>query len=1575
MKRLLLLFVALMALTMVQAGPITRQQALQQAVQFVKSLGGNQQLEAVAERAKLAPRRQGVSQDEAYYVFNRGQNEGFVIISGDDLTPAVLGYTDSGSFDYSQIPDNMKSLLAEYENQIDHLRQQGASARRVPLAEKHPKVPQLMTSKWNQGNPYNQNCPNYFSLGKSVTGCVATAMAQVMYYQRDKSTDRTLAAIPAYTAPTKHEIYGQLHVDGIPEGAPIDWANMRDSYNGSESAVQREAVANLMLYCGVSVQMDYTNSASGAYSYRVADALKAYFGYGSSVQYIQQSSYSNDQWDEVLYNELANGRAFYLSGANSEAGHAFVCDGYDGDRRYHINWGWGGQSDGYFLLSNLSPGSQGIGGSSDGYNSGVEAIIGMEPENFSDMAINFSDSRVRVLCVANWDTNGDGKFSYGEAAEVKDLGTVFQGQTIRNFKELRQFTGLTAIADDAFSDCTSLANITLPQGIKSIGARAFSGCRALTALALPESVAAIGEEAFNGCKMLAAMTLPEGLTAVENGTFENCAAITQMNLPASVKRLGNRAFAGAAKLAAFRVNNSNPANIALGTDVFSGMPLSTAILTVEQGGKALFAKADQWKEFGVIREYRSVPTPTFSAMQTDRLVYIYNVGTGRYLTKGEAWGTQAIVGDEPMRYIVKRSASMPEGTYYLYSDDTPNSNKVLFRTSTDTNVGSGVKACFVDGILRENAYWVIKSVGNDHYTLQPPSSSADYADGLYLGVLTSHASNAAKPTYGAYYDIKYVGNEEACQWAFVDIDAVYGTYEAAQKLEELLELANARNMETQQEQAVLDNMESTLAELENAQRKLRRKLGFIHFEDPTVRTICAENFDYDANGEISTAEAAIVTDFGLAFNNSWIESFDELDYFVHLSTIGSFAFGECPNLKKITVPDAVTSVRSYAFSNSVAMTEVSLPQYVSSIGNSAFAGCTSLRTFSIAVSDPAYVTVTSNAFQGVNLSAATLYVPQGSRELYANAAVWKNFGQIKEMRALGEPVFSEVIDGQLGYIYNIGTRRYLTAGEAYGTQAVVGTQPTLYALHPSGTGDDIWYLQAYETGNSSNILFRTDTDSKVGTGVKACFVDGALSAKAYWKVQLVGDNIFTLQVPETDASYVEGQYLGTQSNHESSYARPTSGVYYDVEYATKPENCQWGFVPRVALEDAKAALEHAKELKWLLDRANERGIDATSEQAVYDNLESSNQQIDDAIASLREKLHYISFDHYAAQTVCVNNWDDDGDYELSLEEAAAVKSIGTAFRRASMTSVDELRYFTSITEIPENAFANCSQLVSLYIPANVTLIDKNAFSSCGNLKYVALPNATAQPISASSSSIPRAATMFVPAAAMEAYAADEYWSRFSYEEFTGKPTVVATDLSRQYGRTIGYKFEVKGAPVNGKPDVYSEVDQTTPVGEYALEVYPGTITTNGVTYVPGVLTIEPASVTVTAQSYTRQYGQPNPEFEVTYRTFRNREKAEDVLLKEPVIECDATETSPAGEYEIRVSGAEAQNYVFEYVSGVLTIENDPTGIDVLQNDDAPTAVYDLQGRKVANGQWSKVKGELPKGIYVVGGKKMVQTKK
>ena len=847
-------------------------------------------------------------------------------------------------------------------------------------------------------------------------------------------------------------------------------------------------------------------------------------------------------------------------------------------------------------------------------------------------------------------------------------------------------------------------------------------------------------------------------------------------------------------------------------------------------------------------------------------------------------------------------------------------------------------------------------------------------NGRYLGVVTSHSSKYAKPTYGAYYDIAYNGHEENCQWAFVDYDAVYGTYNAAARLQELINIANSKNIDTSIEQEVLDDMQSTLEDLKKAQRKLRRKLNFIEFADEEVFDAFVNNWDLDVNGEISPAEASMITSLGYVFYGSNISSFDELQYLTHLSEIGYYALAECQNLQRVVVPEAVTRIASYAFINDVSLTEVELPHYVATIGNEAFAGCKSLKSFTVTNAKPEAITLGTDVFSGVDLKSATLYVPWGSKDVYSEAPVWKEFGNIKEVRALGEPDFFPIEEGVMVYVYNLGTGKYLTAGEAYGTQAVVGIKPTLYALyHPSNSPEGVYYLQAFETGRSKNVLFRTDSDSEVGTGVKACFVDGNLSTKAYWQVNLVGENIYTLQVPAKDASYEEGRYLGTQSNHVSGYARPTDGVYYDVVYEGQEQNCQWGFVQRMALESEQEALALAKELKRLLDLAHAQGIEASAEQAVYDDLSSTREEIEAAIASLRSKFDYIDFAHEGAKTICVNNWDDDGDGELSHEEAASVKSIGTIFRRSTIKSFDEMQYFTSLTKIPDNAFQGCTALTSLYIPGSVTEIGANAFNSSSNLKYIALPKATTQIVEASASALQRSAIVFVPKEAMEAYQADEYWSRFEYEEFTGKPVVRGEDQIRQYGRSNNtFKYKVEGAPVNGKPEfsVYHTIDATAPVGTYEVSVWSGSITTPNVEYIAPKLIVEPAPVTITAKSYTRNYGEPNPEFEVTYRSFRNREKAEDVLTKQPVIECDATESSPAGEYEIRVSGAEAQNYIFEYVSGVLTIENDADGINLneLRNDNGST--YDLQGRKMKEAESSST-SQLPKGIYIRNGKKVV----
>ena len=335
-----------------QAAPISRQQAQQRAQQFLQGRSGSRRLAPVTQRHRLAPVPFAPGQklnpaamqadEDLFYVFDRGEEQGFIIMSGDDQTLPVLGYTDQGSFDYSNLPENMRHWLDGYAAQLRLIRQQPQMAVPVTAVPVHDPVEPMITTKWNQGNPYNLTCPDYFGRGRSVTGCVATAMAQVLYYWHANSPREVQADIPAYDTNTAHATYGKLHVEGIPAGAVIDWDNMIEVYGNNATMQQRMAVANLMHYCGVAVRMDYTNSSSGAFSNDVPDAFKKYFGYGSSVRYIGQGDYTETTWDRALYKEVSEGRPTYLSGASSSGGHAFVCDGYDGNYCYHINWGWGG---------------------------------------------------------------------------------------------------------------------------------------------------------------------------------------------------------------------------------------------------------------------------------------------------------------------------------------------------------------------------------------------------------------------------------------------------------------------------------------------------------------------------------------------------------------------------------------------------------------------------------------------------------------------------------------------------------------------------------------------------------------------------------------------------------------------------------------------------------------------------------------------------------------------------------------------------------------------------------------------------------------------------------------------------------------------------------------------------------------------------------------------------------------------------------------------------------------------------------------------------------------------------------
>ena len=1505
---------------MMLAGPITREQAMQKALEQLKDRPGSKKLTPVTNPRKLARSKVGVTTQELYYVFNRGDNGGYVLVAGDDGVEPLLGYTDEGEFDYNELPDNMKSWLEAQAAGVQYMLDNPSYApKKVPT---HPAIAQMMTTRWNQGSPYNNACPLHAGR-RSVTGCVATAFAQVLYFQADKSVTETQADIPGYTTWTE-----KLVVPGIAAGAPIDWKNMIDSYGGT--AIQQTAVANLMLYCGVSVEMDYTNSSSGAHTEQVPVAMNKYFGY-STARYVYKSSYTDDTWDALVYNELNEGRVVLLSGYNSSAGHAFVCDGYDGNHCYHINWGWGGSSDGHFLLNSLNPSSQGIGGSGDGYSDGLGAVIGALPDNYAEKEMPIATALVKRLCLANFDANGDGVFTYGEAAAVTDLGEVFTGQKFATFTELYYFTGLKEISDHAFEGNTTITAITLPKSIEKIGKKAFSGCTKLKTFKKYDNIAEIGEGAFSGCKALTEFELAPIVTVIADSTFAGCTSLTGFNLPVSVTSIGSRAFDGCTKLVSFTVNNITPQDIALGADVWNGIDLSKATLNVVQGTESYFETADQWKEFGKRHQERDLTGGKFSKLTTGKYVYLYNEGTARYMTKGEAWGTQAVVGDNPLRFQLKHTTSMPDGVYYLTTVDEASGNNTLFRTSTDGNVGRGVQACFVDGddshITDGSAYWKVEEVSDGVYTFQIPSGQSGYNASKYWGVQTNHASNAASPTYGAYSDVVYADFTKNCHWRFVEYDeAVYELYNEANILANLLKIADSRSTECTDEQAVYDDINSTADEIRQAAKTLRKKLGFISFKDPEVRRIAVTYFDSDGNGEITTSEASRVDYLSSYFyRNKTLKTLEDLKYFTGITTFYGNSFQECDNLETVYIPEGLTTMYYWAFKGCKSLTSVDLPN-VTYIGPQVFGDCANLKAVSIQTSDPDKIDMGDDVFQNVDVKNATLTVPAGSKDLYAAADQWKEFGKIEEMRPQAKAAFSAIEPNVPGYIYNYEEEKYLSKGEAWGTQAIVETAGMQFQFKRTASmPEGQYYLQS-----DAGVTFRTSSDGTVGTGVKACFVDGSAGATAYWTVDSVAELTYTIQVPSNDATYTAGEYLGTNQSHESSYASPTFGAYWDVKPSESGKNIQWGFVRKADIDAASEYNASVKLLMELLDLAKEKDIETTAEQAVYDDYGSTLEEILEAVRSLKVKLGYIQFADSRVKTVSTNNWDDNDDGELTVDEAANVNTIGQKFRNFSaIKSFEELRYFTGLTELQDEAFRGCSGMVSLYVPENVKSIGEKAFTGCSALKYIAL--LSDELVKADGCAVSRSATIFVPETLVEVYQADETWGKCTIKPYTGVPVVTPDSASRTYGvQKTSFTFSVSGAPINGEPSISHETELTTPVGEYPLHCEIGNITTPGTVCQDGVLTVEPATLTITAKSYTREPGEENPEFAVTYRGWKNKETVE-IMTSPVVIECDATIDSKPGVYEIRLSGAEAPNYEIAYVNGTLTINGHTDG-DVNEDD-------------------------------------------
>lgn len=344
MRFLTLITSLLLTSVIAHAGQISEQEAMARAKAFMQ--GKNFK----TSNRRLTPGRQVNQTFKNLYVFNVEASEGFVIVSGDDRTQSILGYAHTGELDMGQMPCNVRWLLSYYDAAIGQLADDYTPSSNTTLSgETGTEIPAIVDTQWGQGDPYNAMCPLHEG-GRCITGCVATAMAQVMNHNRWPQS--ATADIPAYTT-TTHAIA----MPALP-AKQFNWDNMTAT-----------AIAELMLYCGQAVKMDYTPAASGAMSNAVPEAMKGFFGYSTAASLVARGSYTDDQWAEMIHRELQEGYpVLYFGQSATDGGHAFIVDGY-ADGKYHINWGWNGYCDGYFTLDKLNPNME------NGFNLGQEMVI------------------------------------------------------------------------------------------------------------------------------------------------------------------------------------------------------------------------------------------------------------------------------------------------------------------------------------------------------------------------------------------------------------------------------------------------------------------------------------------------------------------------------------------------------------------------------------------------------------------------------------------------------------------------------------------------------------------------------------------------------------------------------------------------------------------------------------------------------------------------------------------------------------------------------------------------------------------------------------------------------------------------------------------------------------------------------------------------------------------------------------------------------------------------------------------------------------------------------------------------
>lgn len=518
MRKLFLGLAALMLSMTVLAERVSQEDAALVANNFM-NVGNTVSGVQKAPAKKMVLKKAATASENQYYVYENANGEGWVMVAANDVVSPILAYSNTGTFRTDNQPVNVRTWLGKYDKFITKIEADGAAQdeevaaewsalkKGVRKAKGDAIVGPLVKTTWDQDDPYWTLTPNGSgSIGKAYTGCVATAMAQVMnYWQWPKQGTGSHTYQPIMQLdddgdgyPDRDTIIYPGYLTANFDETTYDWDNMLNKYTSSATNDQKNAVATLMFHCGVSVEMMYGNDnygGSGAYTGNYGDwtdptcaqnAFPTYFGYKKDglVSYMRDGfsyegttyyeKWTDEEWTAMVKEELDKKHPIMYGGAGDKGGHSFICDGYDDSNYFHFNWGWSGQNDGYYKLSSLKPGSGGAGGGGYDFSQDQDVIIGIVPDKeWPEVIVTWSvaGSTNQVtyhendaLVLPNAPTCEDGKVFVGwtmqssvDGSKPTDLFTSAAGKTV---SEAVTYYAVFADKEEGSSTPSEVASVT-----------------------------------------------------------------------------------------------------------------------------------------------------------------------------------------------------------------------------------------------------------------------------------------------------------------------------------------------------------------------------------------------------------------------------------------------------------------------------------------------------------------------------------------------------------------------------------------------------------------------------------------------------------------------------------------------------------------------------------------------------------------------------------------------------------------------------------------------------------------------------------------------------------------------------------------------------------------------------------------------------------------------------------------------------------------------------------------------------------------------------------------------------------